>query len=388
MTALSDINVVDLTIARAGPTAVRQLGDWGANVIRVERPGGRGELSGSYDSSDYMNLHRNKRVVTLDLKSDEGRKVFERLIADADVVVENYRPPVKHRLGIDYEALSAINPRLIYASISGFGQDGPYSDKGAVDQIIQGMGGLMSITGDEHSAPTRAGIALSDLAAGHQLAIGILVALHERQTSGQGQWVQLSLIEAMISFLDFQATRYITDGEVPTPAGNHHPSNSPMGTFRASDGHLNVAASTNELFERFCKATGATELLDDPDFAEPRLRVANRTRLEEAIQAVLTTRTKAEWTAVLDEAGIPCGPVNTIDEVFADPQVEHLAMGAEVDHASRGKVKILRHPVRMSRTRSEIHSASPMPGQHTDEVLGELGFDEAEITRLREAGVV
>lgn len=386
--ALDGIKVVDLTIARAGPTAVRQLADWGASVVRVEPPGGRGGFVGDHGSSDYLNLHRNKRLINLNLKSDAGREILYRLVDDADVLVENYRPPVKHRLGFDYETLAARNPRLVYGSVSGFGQDGPYADKGAVDQIIQGMGGLMSITGLPGQGPVRAGVAITDLAAAHQLALGIMVALFERQTSGRGQWVQVSLLEAMIAFLDFQGSKWTVDGEVAGQAGNDHPDNTPMGTFQAADGYLNLAASSQNLWEAFCAAVDEPTLLGDPDYQTFALRRQHKERVNDAVQQVIAKRTLAEWVELLDAAGVPCGPVLAIDEVFADPQVRHLGVTVDVDHPVRGPVSVLRHPVRMSRTPHADPTPSPTNGQHVDEVLTELGYDAEAIAELRAAGAV
>jgi crotonobetainyl-CoA:carnitine CoA-transferase CaiB-like acyl-CoA transferase len=386
--ALEDIHVLDLTIARAGPTAVRQLADWGASVIRVEAPSTGDDFTGDPTNSDYLNLHRNKRALQLDLKQAEGREIFHRLAERADVMVENFRPPVKRKLGVDYETISAINPRLVYGSVSGFGQDGPYAEKGAVDQIVQGMGGLMSITGLPGQGPVRVGVAIADLAAGHQLAIGILVALHERRTSGLGQWVHVSLLESMISFLDFQATRWTIDGEIPWQVGNDHPTAFPMGAFRTADGHINIAASSNRLWARLCDVLDAPELMADPDFATADLRSKNRATLNDRIEAILVTRPTEEWWKLLDEVGIPSGPINTVDKVFEDPQAKHLGMAVTVEHAVRGPVAILRQPVNMSRTPPSVRTASPMPGQHRDEILGELGFTEAEIGGLIERGVV
>jgi crotonobetainyl-CoA:carnitine CoA-transferase CaiB-like acyl-CoA transferase len=259
---LGDLLVLDLTIARAGPTAVRYLADWGARVLRIEQRGEKGSILGDHDSSDYINLHRSKHLIGMNLRDEADKRRFFRLVEHADVIVENNRAPVKAKLGIDYEACAAVNPRIIYASIAGYGQDGPASAKGAVDQIIQGVGGLMSITGQPGEGPMRAGIAVSDCAAGTQLAIGILLALRDRERTGVGQWVKVSLLEAMITFLDFQATRWTIDGVVAPQEGNHHPTGRPMGTYRAADGYLNIAAPGGRLW------TGLLEVLDDPAIAE------------------------------------------------------------------------------------------------------------------------
>jgi crotonobetainyl-CoA:carnitine CoA-transferase CaiB-like acyl-CoA transferase len=305
---LDDLVVVDFTVARAGPVAVRQLADWGARVVRIESEDPSTALVGDHTSADYLNLHRSKELLQLDLRSDEGRRTVHRLVEGADVVVENFRAPVKHKLGIDYETLSAINPRLVYGSISGYGQHGPYRERGAVDQIIQGMGGLMSITGPPGHGPVRAGIAVSDMAAGHQLAIGLLIALHERGRTGRGQWVQVSLLEAMISFLDFQAARWTVDGHVPQSEGNHHPTACPMGAYTAADGHLNVAAPSDRLWAQLCGVLDDSAIADDERFATPRSRYRHRAELNAALDVVFSARPRSEWIAMLDAVGVPCGP--------------------------------------------------------------------------------
>ncbi len=371
---LADLVVLDLTIARAGPTAVRYLADWGARVLRIEPRDPGGGLLSEHDSSDYINLHRSTRLIQLDLRDDGDRRHFFQLVNHADVIIENFRPPVKDELGISYEACAAVNPRVVYGSLGGYGQDGPASDKGAVDQIIQGVGGLMSVTGLPGQGPVRTGIAVSDSAAGHQLAIGILLALRERDRSGLGQWVKVSLLEAMISFLDFQAVRWTIDGKVPPQEGNHHPTARPMGTYRAADGYLNIAAPGDRLWARLCGALDDPVIADDPRFATAVVRYRNRLALDEVLAARFAARPRAEWIAVLDAAGVPCGPVNTIDEVFADPQVQHLAMLARVEHATRGPVDVLRDPITMSRSRPVVPTASPVPGRPEAEVLADLGI--------------
>ena len=375
---LRDLVVLDLTIARAGPTAVRYLADWGARVLRIEPRDSVGQLLADHESSDYLNLHRSKGLIQLDLRDDADRRELFRLVEHADVIVENNRAPVKAKLGIDYDAVAAVNPRIIYGSISGYGQDGPAHPKGAVDQIIQGVGGLMSITGPSGGDPYRAGIAVSDSAAGHQLAIGILIALYERERTGRGQWVKVSLLEAMISFLDFQAVRWTIDGHVPRSEGNHHPTARPMGTYRAADGHLNVAAPGDRLWQRLCEAMEAPELAIDERFTTARLRYRNRAELDATLEQRLSTRTRAEWIERFDAAGIPCGPVNAMDEVFADEQVRHLAMLETVDHATRGPVDVLRNPITMSRSAPIVPTPPPMPGREPAEVLDDLGIPRPE----------
>lgn len=383
--------MLDLTIARAGPTAVRQLADWGADVVKIEPPRRAGSdeatTGGERHGSDFQNLHRNKRSVTLDLKTDAGRAVFHRLVATGDVVVENMRPPVKHRLGVDYETLRALNPRLVYGSISGFGQDGPDAARGGVDQIAQGMGGLMSITGHPGRGPLRVGVPIADLAAGLYLAIGLLVALRERDRSGEGQWVQTSLLEAMIAMLDFQATRWTIDGHVPGPEGNHHPTLVPMGCFVTADGWVNVAGPSGRLYRSLCHVLGMPELLDDPRFATGALRSANRAELNRLIGERLRTGTTADWVARLTEAGVPAGPVNRIDEALSEPQVRHLAMEAPVRHPVLGELSLVRNAVTLSGGPESVRHPSPEPGQHTDEVLREIGLSSAELADLRARGI-
>ena len=385
---LARFKVIDLTRARAGPTAVRQLADWGADVLKVEAPDDAATEVGSRHGFDFQNLHRNKRSLTLDLKAPEGREILKRLVERADVIVENYRPDVKHRLGIDYESLRVINPRLVYASISGFGQTGPYADRPGLDQIAQGMGGLMSITGLQGQGPVRVGIAIADMTAGIFCAMGILVALLEREESGAGQWVQSSLLAAQIAMLDFQAARWLLAKEVPEQAGNNHPTAIPTGVFATSDGHINIAAAGPELFARFCKAAGAEHLTSDPAYASGRARSKNRDQLNAAIEAITRTKSSADWIEVLNAAGVPCGPIYKMDEVFADPQVRHIGIARAVDHPQLGREELVGQAVELSRTPWALRTATPEKGAHTDEVLGALGYDAAAIASLRERGVV
>jgi crotonobetainyl-CoA:carnitine CoA-transferase CaiB-like acyl-CoA transferase len=380
---LSDIRVIDLTIARAGPTCVRQLADWGADVIRVEPPDTRDSLGGDRHGSDFQQLHRNKRSLSLNLKSPAGRDVLMRLVDTADVLIENMRPPVKERLGFGYEAVHARNPRLVYGSISGFGQDGPYGDRGGVDQVAQGMGGLMSVTGLPGTEPTRAGIPVSDLAAGLYLAIGVLVALHDRDRTGTGRWVQTSLLESMIAMMDFQATRWTIDRDVPGQAGNHHPMNVPMGCFATADSYLNVGAAGGRLLRAFATVIGLPGLPDDARFDTYDKRSANRAELNELVAERLRTRATADWVSALTGAGVPCGPVYRMDEVFADPQVRHLAMTQDVRHPVLGPLALVRNAVRMTGEPGTVRTPSPDPGDHTAEVLAGLGYSPAQIAELR-----
>lgn len=386
---LSHIKVLDLTLARAGPTAVRQFADWGADVVRIEAPGPGTSPTGDDDRDpDYQNLHRNKRAMTIDLKAPAGRELFMDLARNADVVIENMRSDVKHRLGVDYDSVRAVNPRIVYGSISGFGQDGPYGTRPGVDQIAQGMGGLMSITGLPDQGPVRVGVPISDLAAGMYLAMGCLMALIERQRSGVGQWVTTSLLESQIAMLDFQAARWTMEGEVPAQAGNDHPTLIPMGTFPAADGHINLAAPNSIRFRQLCEAIGAPELGDDPRYRSSQLRSQNRGALNAAIAERTALAPMAHWVDVLNELGIPCGPIYSIDQTFADPQVQHLGMAVPVEHPTLGQLDIVRHAVSMSRTPHRMRGAAPMTGQHTAEILAEAGIDAERIAELRNDGVL
>jgi crotonobetainyl-CoA:carnitine CoA-transferase CaiB-like acyl-CoA transferase len=389
--ALSRFIVLDLTRVRAGPTCVRQLADWGANVIKIEMPEGleAGEqLGGAREGSDFQNLHRNKRSLTLNLKDPKGVAVFRRLVEKADVVVENYRPDVKDRLGIDYASVAKINPRIVYASISGFGQDGPYAKRPGFDQIAQGMGGLMSITGEPGRGPMRVGIPVADLCAGLFAAMGILTALLEREQSGKGQWIQTSLLQAQIFMLDFQASRWLMDGKVAPQAGNNHPTSIPTGAFKTKDGYINIATAGGKIWERFCHAIEAPDLITDADYADRELRSKNRDALNAEIDRRLADRSSAEWIDRLNQEGVPCGPIYAIDEAFADPQVKHLGIAQEVARADGKKLGLVGQPFTMSRTPSSLEVAPPDVGEHTDEILAEFGFGKDEIGALRGAKVI
>jgi crotonobetainyl-CoA:carnitine CoA-transferase CaiB-like acyl-CoA transferase len=378
---LAGVRVVDLTIARAGPTCVRQLADLGADVVQVVGPA-RADLGGS----DAFNLHRGKRSIIIDLKHPDGLEVFCLLVDRADVLVENFRADVKRRLGIGYELMSQRNPRLVYASISGFGQSGPYAERPGLDQIAQGMGGLMSVTGPPDSGPWRAGIAISDTASGTFLTQGVLASLYARERTGRGQWVHTSLLESMINFMDFQATRWLIDGVVPGQTGNDHPTLFPMGTFETLDGRVNIAVLSG--WDRFLTAIDAEELASDPRFGDFVGRLRNREALRTLVGAKLRRRTSAEWIEVLARADIPCGPILALDEVFADPQVQALELTRSVEHEQAGGIDVLRHPVTFSDTPAGVREAPPIAGRHTREVLGELGCAAARIDELIAAGAV
>ncbi|WP_372621785.1 CaiB/BaiF CoA transferase family protein [Falsiroseomonas sp.] len=390
-TALSRFTVLDLTRVRSGPTCVRQLADWGADVIKIEMPPALDEgdpMGGPRHGSDFQNLHRNKRAMTLNLKSPDGVALLKKLAAKADVIVENFRPDVKTRLGIDYEAMAAVNPRLVYASISGFGQDGPYAGRPGFDQIAQGMGGLMSITGLPDQGPVRVGIPIADLCAGIFAAQGILVALLEREVSGKGQWVQSSLLQAQIFMLDFQASRWLMQGEVPKQAGNNHPTSIPTGVFKTSDGYMNIAATGQKIWQRFCQVLGKPEWLTDERYATAASRSQNRDALNAEIEAVTLTDTMANWVSRLNEAGVPCGPIYKVDEMFADPQVQHLGIAQKLNGGNKGEVAYVGQPIKLSRTPSHIVSHPPELGQNTDEILLDLGIDKAAIDDLRARQVI
>ena len=380
---LDGIRVVDLAVARAGPTCVRQLADFGADVVQVCPP--TGAISFASGGSDGANLHRNKRSVIVDLASEQGHAVLLRLVEDADVLVENFRPAVKHRLRIDPDTLWGVNPRLVYASISGFGQDGPYAQRPGVDQIAQGLGGVMSVTGPPGTGPSRVGIAISDTAAGTILTQGVLAALIARDRTGSGQWVHTSLLESMISFMDFQAARWLIDHEVPGQVGNQHPTIVPMGTFPTADGYVNVAAMGD--FPGFCSMIGAPEIADDPRFADGASRVEHRDELDALIGEAFRARSTADWVELLAEV-VPCGPVLHIDEVFADPQVRHLEMTRTVDDPTGREIEVLRPPLTFSETPATVRRGAPRAGAHTREVLAELGYDGGEIDALLTAGAV
>lgn len=388
---LSPYKVLDLSVARAGPAAVRLLSDWGADVVRIDAPPprDRGSVTGWRRGADEQNLHRNKRSMCLDLKSPEGAEVLRRLVARSDVVVENFRADVKTRLGLDYPALRARNPRIILASISGFGQDGPYSDRPGVDQIVQGMCGLSSVTGEPGRGPMRTGIAISDTTAGMFLGQGILLALLHRERTGQGQWVHTSLIESMINKLDFQAARYTVNGEVAGQQGNSHPTIVPMGTYPARDGHVNIAPATPRMWTNFCEALGADALRGHPDYADVASRQRHRAQLDHDIGAVTAGFDTADLVQRLNAAGVPCGPIYTIAQAFDDAQVRHLGMTRPAPHPVLGDVDLIRSPINLSGFPhpARFHHAAPDPGEQTDELLHELGYDTPAIASLRAAGV-
>jgi len=388
---LGRFTVLDLTRVRAGPTAVRQLADWGANVIKIESPGymdTESGMGGARHGPDFQNIHRNKRCMTLNLKDPKGHAILMRMVEQADVVAENFRPDVKGRLGVDYDSLASRNRRIILASVSGFGQDGPYAGRPGFDQVAQGMGGLMSITGLPGQGPVRVGVPIADLAAGMYAAIGILIALLQREETGRGQWIHTSLLQAQIAMLDFQAARWLIAGDVPPQAGNNHPTSTPTGVFKTADGHMNLASAGEIMWQRLCTVLEADLLVEDPDYATEALRFKNRDRLNDALAEYLSKRTSAEWIEALNEAGVPCGPIYDIGEVFSDPQVQHLGMAAPVSHPALGNIEVVNNPITMSESPEVPYTATPERGEHTEEVLSEYGYSPEEIESFRGDGTI
>jgi crotonobetainyl-CoA:carnitine CoA-transferase CaiB-like acyl-CoA transferase len=390
--ALARFRVLDLSRVRAGPTCVRMLADFGADVIRIEPPPGidpnEAMFAADRMSGDFQNLNRNKRSLTLNLKKPEGLEVFKRLVKNADVVVENWRPDVKKRLGVGYESLRKLNPRIILASISGYGQDGPYVRRPGFDQIMQGMGGLMSVTGHPDSGPVRAGLAVADSSTGLYAAIGILTALLEREQSGQGQWVHASLLHSQVAMMDFQAARYLNDGDIPVQVGNDHPTSSPMGLFEAADGHFNLGASGEGNWLRLCEVLKQPQWPADPEYANEKLRVKNRARLNREITVLFKTRPVAYWVDVLNEIGVPAGPVYTVPQMFEDPQIQHLGIAQSIQTPEGPLMHLISQPVTLERTPASIANSAPGWGEHTDEMLREAGYAGGDIERLRAEGVV
>ncbi len=389
--ALRSLKVLDLTRVRAGPTCCRVLADFGADVIKIEAPAGvdpSAGVSGARHGYDMLNLHRNKRSLTLNLKDPEGRALFLRMAETADVVVENFRPDVKDRLGIAYDDLAKVNPRIILASISGFGQDGPYARRAGFDQIAQGMGGLMGVTGNPEEGPMRAGAAVADSSSGLYAAIGILVALQERAASGHGQWVQSSLLESQIALMDFQAARYLIEGEVPQSSGNDHPYVTPMGVVATEDGHLNLGVGSDAQWRAFCGLIDKPEWCEDAKFATNSGRFEHRPELWDLLRPFFAKRSTADWVTALEDVGVPAGPIYMMDEVFADPQVQHLGAAVAIDHPVRGETQLVAQPVKLSRTPASIYVSAPDAGEHSDTILVEIGLSEGEIADLRARNVI
>ena len=389
--ALSHIRVIDLTRVRSGPTAVRQLADWGADVIKVEAPESMepdGALGASRHTSDFQNLHRNKRSITLNLKEPKAIEILMKLVETSDVVVENFRPDVKDRLGINYDKLKKRNPKIILASISGFGQDGPYAKRPGFDQIAQGMGGLMSITGAPGEGPMRVGIPVADLTAGLFCAMGIQTALLERQKSGVGQWVNTSLLQAQIFMLDFQAARWLSEKQIAGQAGNNHPTSVPTGVFKTLNGSINLAVAGETIWKRFVEAIDKEQWLQMEEFKDAKFRLKNRDHLNQLIEEVTITKTSNEWVEMLEKVGVPCGPINTIDKVFDDPQVKHLGIAQEIETIPFGDTKLVGQPFNLSRSSSSMKRRPPEKGEHNEDVFGDLGFSAEELDDLKEKNII
>jgi len=386
---LTGLKVIDLCLARAGPTCVRHLADWGADVIKVEPTEdmrGDGEKRHGFD---HQNLHRNKKSIRLNLKTPEGHAVLMKMVKDADVVIENWRPDVKHRLKVSWEDLRKVNPKLVYASNSGFGQEGPIAKRGGVDQIVQGMSGLQTVTGEPGSGPMRTGIAVGDLTAGNLLALGIMMALYQRDRTGEGRWVNTSLLEALIMMMDFQASRYLIDGHVAKPAGNMHPTGDTTGVYPSSDGHFNIAGSSQKMWLKIC------EVLGKPEWTQPghpwetkQLRLKDRVALQAAMSEVTKTKPMDYWIKAMEEAGVPCGPIYTMDRVFADEQIKYLGMAQPVQHPALGEIKIVASPLNFVGASRKIRMPTPDAGQHTDEILRGIGYSADEISQLRKANAI
>lgn len=391
--ALSGVRVIDLGRHLAGPTCGMFLGDMGADVVKIESPDGgdHGRASGppffEGESAFFLSANRNKRSIVLDLRQPEGQEILRQLISTADVVVENYRPGIMEAMGAGYEAMSAVNPRIIYCSISGFGADGPFSDRPGLDQIVQGFSGLMSVTGFEDGPPVRVGIPISDLLTGLFGAYGVLAALYAREQTGRGQVVNTSLLESMVGLLAFQAVRYLNGAGVPPPAGNHHPINAPYGIFRSKDGYITLGGVGEKRWRLICEILDMPELPDDPRFKTNGDRFTNRLELAEVLETKLMERNSDEWELIFNEQSVPCGPIYKMDEVLNHPQILHRQMVVEREHPAMGMVRLLGLPVKLSETPGDVHRVPPLLGQHTDEILAEIGIDEGERQRLREGGI-
>lgn len=387
---LSRFTVLDLTRVRSGPAAVRQFADWGANVIKIEEPGDvpDDKPGGSSQFADYQNTHRNKRSVTLNLKHPEGKALFMEMVKQADVVIENYRPNVKFKLGIDYESLRKVNPRIILASVSGFGQDGPYVDRPGLDQIAQGLGGIMSVTGEPGRGPMRAGIPVADLTSGLFCAIGTLVALLEREESGEGQWVQSSLLQAQVWMMDFQIMRWLMNKEIPGQTGNNHPTTAATGVYPTSDGFINLAAMGTEMFVRLVKALGRPEIAEDPRFKDIKTRGQNRPALNELIAECTKEQSSAYWIDIFNKEGVPCGYIKNVKETMEDPQVVHLGMAKKLQHPKLGEISVVNQAVIMSRSKRDVFTAAPDRGEHNHEVYAEFGISAERVNALAKAGAI
>ena len=391
---LEGLRVLDLTRALAGPFCSQMLGDMGADVLKVEQPGvgdnarGWGPPFQGGESSYFLSINRNKRSLALNLRDERGAEVLRRLVLQSDVLLENFVPGTLDRLGFSYQACRALKPNLIYCSISGFGQIGPERERAAYDQVMQGLGGIMSITGEVGGPPMRVGIAIADIMAGMFAAYAVQVALYHRERTGVGQMIDTSLLDGQLAMLTYQAGRYFATGEAPPSSGNQHPTIVPYGVYRASDAYFNLAVGTEDLWRRFCAALKLESLSADARFATNRDRLAHRDQLNALLEPLFAAHTIDQIQVLMDQASVPCGAVRDLHGVFTDPQVAALGLIESLDHPTAGAIKVVGPPYRLSETPPSVRLPPPLLGQHTDEVLRELAYDEAAIGALREARIV